>query len=93
MSQISLCLLLAYKLEAEGYVVESVERGDEAELQLAESAPDLIILDWMLRGASVVPPHPPCLLQASVRPLRVMWQGEAARCEARYRWSLSHLAI
>ena len=52
MSQISLCLLLAYKLEAEGYVVESVERGDEAELQLAESAPDLIILDWMLPGAA-----------------------------------------
>ena len=44
--------MLAYNLEAEGYVVESVERGDEAELQLAESAPDLIILDWMLPGAA-----------------------------------------
>jgi hypothetical protein len=33
-----LALLLAYNLEAEGYVVESVERGDEAELALAESA-------------------------------------------------------
>jgi CheY-like chemotaxis protein len=47
-----LALLLAYNLEAEGYVVESVERGDEAELRLAESAPDLIILDWMLPGAA-----------------------------------------
>ena len=47
-----LSLLLAYTLEAEGYVAESVERGDEAELRLAESAPDLIILDWMLPGAA-----------------------------------------
>ena len=47
-----LALLLAYNLEAEGYVVESVERGDEAELRLAESAPDLVILDWMLPGVS-----------------------------------------
>ena len=47
-----LALLLAYNLEAEGYVIESVERGDEAELRLAESAPDLIILDWMLPGAA-----------------------------------------
>jgi len=47
-----LALLLGYNLEAEGYVVESAERGDEAELRLAESAPDLVILDWMLPGVS-----------------------------------------
>ena len=47
-----LALLLAYNLEAEGYVVESVERGDEAELRLAEKTPDLVILDWMLPGVS-----------------------------------------
>jgi two-component system, OmpR family, phosphate regulon response regulator PhoB len=47
-----LALLLAYNLEAEGYVVERVERGDEAELRLAEDAPDLVILDWMLPGVS-----------------------------------------
>ena len=41
--ELDLSLLLAYTLEAEGYVAESVERGDEAELRLAESAPDLII--------------------------------------------------
>src|ERR1700686_2797243 len=34
----ALSLLLAYNLEAEGYVVERVERGDEAELRLAENA-------------------------------------------------------
>ena len=49
----SLALLLAYNLEAEGYSVERVERGDDAELRLAEEpAPDLLILDWMLPGVS-----------------------------------------
>ncbi len=48
----ALALLIGYNLEAEGYVVESVARGDEAELRLAESAPDLLILDWMLPGVS-----------------------------------------
>jgi two-component system phosphate regulon response regulator PhoB len=47
-----LALLLAHNLKAEGYLVESVERGDEAELRLAENAPDLVILDWMLPGVS-----------------------------------------
>ena len=36
-----LALLLAYNLEAEGYNVESVGRGDEAERHLAENAPRL----------------------------------------------------
>jgi two-component system phosphate regulon response regulator PhoB len=35
-----------------GYVVESVDRGDEAELRLAEDPPDLVILDWMLPAVS-----------------------------------------
>jgi len=47
-----LALLIGYNLEAEGYVVESATRGDEADLRLAESAPDLVILDWMLPGVS-----------------------------------------
>src|ERR1700739_4717204 len=47
-----LSLLLAYNLEGEGYVAECVERGDEAELRLAENPPDLLILDWMLPGVS-----------------------------------------
>ncbi len=45
-------LLIAYNLEAEGYVVECVERGDEAELRLAESPPDLALIDWTLPGLS-----------------------------------------
>src|SRR6516225_8864160 len=50
--EVNVALLISYNLEAEGYVVESVERGDEAELRLAENAPDLLILDWMLPGVS-----------------------------------------
>jgi two-component system, OmpR family, phosphate regulon response regulator PhoB len=32
--------------------VERVERGDEAEIRLSETIPDLVILDWMLPGVS-----------------------------------------
>jgi two-component system, OmpR family, phosphate regulon response regulator PhoB len=44
--------LLAYSLEAEGFSAEVCERGDEAELRLAERSPDLVILDWIVRGVS-----------------------------------------
>ncbi|QFT33485.1 phosphate regulon transcriptional regulator PhoB [Roseibium porphyridii] len=47
-----LSLLLRYNLEAEGYTVESCIRGDEAEIRLRESVPDLLLLDWMLPGLS-----------------------------------------
>ena len=48
----ALALLLTYNLEAEGYAVARAERGDDAEVMLAESTPDLVILDWMLPGVS-----------------------------------------
>ena len=48
----ALAYLLVYNLEAEGYLVEHVDHGDEAELRIAESPPDLVILDWMLPGVS-----------------------------------------
>jgi two-component system phosphate regulon response regulator PhoB len=48
----ALTLLLRYNLEAAGYDVESVARGDEADLRLRESIPDVVILDWMLPGVS-----------------------------------------
>lgn len=48
----ALAILIRYNLEAEGYVVEHVARGDEADLRLRESQPDLVILDWMLPGLS-----------------------------------------
>ena len=47
-----LSVLLRYNLESEGYSVDEADRGDEAELKLRESAPDLLILDWMLPGLS-----------------------------------------
>ena len=47
-----LTLLLRYNLEAAGYAVDSTARGDEAELKLRESIPDLVVLDWMLPGVS-----------------------------------------
>lgn len=47
-----LTLLLRYNLEAEGYEVDAAARGDEAQLRLQETAPDLVILDWMLPGLS-----------------------------------------
>ena len=48
----ALTLLLRYNLEAAGYEVESVGRGDDADLRLRESIPDLVILDWMLPDIS-----------------------------------------
>jgi two-component system phosphate regulon response regulator PhoB len=48
----ALSLLLRYNFEAEGYEVDTVVRGDEAELRLKESPPDILILDWMLPGLS-----------------------------------------
>ena len=48
----ALSVLLRYNLEAEGYKVDTVLRGDEAEIQLKERVPDLLILDWMLPGVS-----------------------------------------
>jgi two-component system phosphate regulon response regulator PhoB len=48
----ALNLLLRYNLESEGYEVEIVARGDDAELRIAETSPDLVILDWMLPGVS-----------------------------------------
>jgi len=45
-------LLLRYNLEHEGYHVEVVVRGDEAEIRLQENVPDLLVLDWMLPSVS-----------------------------------------
>ncbi|MCB1459197.1 MAG: response regulator, partial [Nitratireductor sp.] len=48
----AIALLLRYNLEAEGFVVEVITRGDDAELRLQEQVPDLLLLDWMLPGLS-----------------------------------------
>jgi two-component system phosphate regulon response regulator PhoB len=48
----ALGMLLRYNLEAEGFAVEVIDRGDAAETRLKETVPDLILLDWMLPGLS-----------------------------------------
>lgn len=48
----ALTLLLRYNLEAEGFVVDSATRGDEADIRMQEQVPDLVLLDWMLPGLS-----------------------------------------
>ena len=48
----ALTTLLRYNLDAEGYDVETVGRGDDADTRLKERVPDLIVLDWMLPGLS-----------------------------------------
>jgi len=48
----ALTLLLRYNLEAAGYDVDAVARGDDADMHFKEHPPDLVILDWMLPGLS-----------------------------------------
>jgi two-component system, OmpR family, phosphate regulon response regulator PhoB len=47
-----LALLLRYNLEAEGFAVNTIARGDEVENHLREHGADLLLLDWMLPGIS-----------------------------------------
>lgn len=44
--------VLRYNLEAEGFRVVCAGDGDEALVLLAEEAPDVLVLDWMLPGVS-----------------------------------------
>lgn len=49
----ALSLLLRYNLEADGFAVEAIPRGDEADQRLRDGErPDLMLLDWMLPGLS-----------------------------------------
>jgi two-component system, OmpR family, phosphate regulon response regulator PhoB len=47
-----LATLLTYNLEAEGFSVQVMTRGDDAESSLRDDLPDLLILDWMVPGLS-----------------------------------------
>lgn len=44
--------LLEYRFRTEGYDVRATPDGDEALMMALEDAPDLVILDWMIEGAS-----------------------------------------
>ena len=48
----ALATLLDYNLEKEGYETLLAADGEEALLLVAERAPDLVVLDWMLPGVS-----------------------------------------
>ncbi|MHB2267807.1 phosphate regulon transcriptional regulator PhoB [Aliihoeflea sp. PC F10.4] len=48
----ALGVLIRYNLEAEGYQVETIMRGDDAEIRLQETVPDLLVLDWMVPAVS-----------------------------------------
>ncbi|HMN38363.1 MAG TPA: phosphate regulon transcriptional regulator PhoB [Hyphomicrobium sp.] len=48
----SLVTLISYNLEAAGYRVLSASNRDDAMFMLKDGLPDLVILDWMLPGAS-----------------------------------------
>lgn len=47
-----LCVLIKHALEAEGYHVEFLTRGDEAEIRLQGDVPDLLVLGRMLPAVS-----------------------------------------
>lgn len=47
-----LSMLLRYNFEAEGFAVDVAECTDAAEAMIAETTPDLVVLDWMLPGIS-----------------------------------------
>ncbi|MEM6374799.1 MAG: phosphate regulon transcriptional regulator PhoB [Pseudomonadota bacterium] len=44
--------ILTYNLEADGFAVSQAENGEEALILVRESAPDIILLDWMLPNVS-----------------------------------------
>lgn len=44
--------VLSYNLESEGFEVQVASNGEEALALIAESAPDLILLDWMMPHVS-----------------------------------------
>jgi two-component system, OmpR family, phosphate regulon response regulator PhoB len=44
--------VLAYNLQAEGFVVRQARDGEEVLMLVAEEAPDLILLDWMMPHVS-----------------------------------------
>ncbi len=48
----SLCALLQYNLEKEGFAVGVATDGEEALIMIDERAPDIVILDWMMPKVS-----------------------------------------
>ena len=49
----AIATMLRYNLEKHGYRVEEAVDGQEAIIRIAETKPDLVLLDWMLPGIEV----------------------------------------
>ena len=58
----ALATMLRYNLEKQGFRVEEAADGQEALTRIAETQPDLVLLDWMLPAMSGLeassPPRP-----------------------------------
>jgi two-component system phosphate regulon response regulator PhoB len=50
----AIAMLLLHNLGAEGFEVETVGRGGEAEIAIAQEPPDALVLDWALPDISAV---------------------------------------
>lgn len=50
--EVAICSMLSLALQTAGYEVESVHDGKDVMAALANTQPDLILLDWMLPGVS-----------------------------------------
>jgi two-component system alkaline phosphatase synthesis response regulator PhoP len=46
----SILELIAFNLKKEGFQVDTATNGHDALIKIAEKAPDLVVLDWMLPG-------------------------------------------
>src|SRR4030081_592393 len=68
----ALTTLLRYNLDAEGYDVETVGRGDDADTRLKERVPDLIVLDWMLPGLAGIDWCRPLRARPETKPLPII---------------------
>lgn len=64
--------VLTYNLEAEGFNVTRAENGEEALLLIAETAPDLVILDWMLPSVSGIEVCRQLKMKANTRAIPVI---------------------
>ncbi|QGX98407.1 phosphate regulon transcriptional regulatory protein PhoB [Roseovarius faecimaris] len=64
--------VLSYNLAAEGYDVAYAENGEDALLQVRESCPDLIVLDWMLPNVSGIEVCRQLKSRADTRPIPVI---------------------
>jgi len=45
-------VLMSYNIAAVGHTVEALSSGTAAQTRIAQSLPDLVVLDWMLPGLS-----------------------------------------